>query len=209
MTPAGRLLATAMLLPALLLGQDPLPGADGDPPRVPSGLGQLGQDEITLRLRSGPLEIRLVPLDERVTRLLSPDSERALLALLESRRAVVDSLAGRHAVRRVGVVLVTFFAHADNTGFDPRSILLRARSLAAQPVATVPLSAAFSGQVIDRRQQAMGLLLFEEPIPVTEPFIVEYRDARNEEWERRLPRLDRERTRILARLGAEGTPGVE
>lgn len=53
------------------------------------------------------------------------------------------------------------------------------------------------------------LLLFEEPLPVTEPFIVEYLDARNGEWERRLPRLDRERARILARLGVTDSSGAD
>jgi hypothetical protein len=204
---AGRLLAGALLLPALLLGQDPVAVEDSADGSIPRGLGRLNQDEIALRLRSGSLELRFVPLDERVTRLLAPDAERALLALLASRQEALDSAAERHAVRGGGVVLLTAFARDNNTAFDPQLVTLVVRGRVLQPAAILALSPGFSAHVLDQRRQAMGLLLYEEPIPVTEPFAVEYRDARTEEWERRLPRLDRERTRILARLATGEPPG--
>jgi hypothetical protein len=209
MSGAVRRWAPLLLLPVTLLGQDPVSRDDPARPAIPRGLGQLDQDEIALQLRSGSLEIRVLPLDERVTRLLSPDTELSLLALLASRQRVIDSTAASQMVRPVGIVLVTFFAHDNNSSFDPRLLTLVVRSRVVQPVVTVPLSPAFSGQVLDQRQQAMGLLLFEEPLPVTEPFIVEYLDARNGEWERRLPRLDRERARILARLGVTDSSGAD
>ncbi len=209
MRSTGRLLLLGALLPALVLAQDAAPTGRFDTLPVPRGHGQLNQDVITLQLRSGALDIRVMPLDDRVTRLLAPDAEQSLLALLTSRRSSIDSARARHGLHQPGLALVTFFARDNNTRFEPQLITISVRNRQIQPSATLPLSASFSNQVLDQREQAMGLYLFEEPIPVTEPFVVQYRDAVNADWERRLSRLDRERARILSRLGAPDTPGVD
>jgi hypothetical protein len=206
---AGRRLLLGALLPALALAQDAAPAGRFDTLPVPRGHGQLNQDVITLELHSGSLDIRVMPLDDRVTRLLAPDAEQSLQALLASRRPSIDSALARHGLHQPGLALVTFFARDNNTRFEPQLITISVRNRQIQPRATLPLSASFSSQVLDQREQAMGLYLFEEPIPVTEPFVVQYRDALNADWERRLSRLDRERARILSRLAAPDTPGVD
>src|SRR5688572_23626514 len=75
---------------------------------VPAGHGQLPQDAITLTLRSGTLDIRFTPLDERVTRLLTVDGYQALQQLLARHRVQVDSATRRLGIRNPGMVLVTF-----------------------------------------------------------------------------------------------------
>ena len=44
---------------------------------------------------------------------------------------------------------------------------------------------------------ATGIFIYEEELPVTEPFTLSYLDASSDDWERRLPRLETERGRIL------------
>jgi hypothetical protein len=174
---------------------------------VPVGHGQLPQDAITLLLRSGDLDIRFTPLDERVTRLLTADGYQALQQMLIRKQAEIDSAKTRAGIRNPGLVLVTFFARAADTRFDPQLLSILSRNRLERPAAIVPLSPAFSNQQLDVGAQAMGLYLYEQPVPVTEPFSVEYLDAATHDWERRLARFDRERARIQSRAGSgPGTP---
>jgi hypothetical protein len=174
---------------------------------VPAGHGQLSQDVITLLLRSGDLDIRFTPLDERVTRLLAPDAWQSLQELVARHRVQIDSAVTRLGIRNPGLVLVAFFALASDTRFDPQLLNISSRNRLFRPAAVLPLSPAFSNQQLDGGGQAMGLYIFDEPVPVTEPFSVEYRDATTNEWERRLGRFDRERARIQSRAGAgSGNP---
>lgn len=169
---------------------------------VPAGHGQLPQDAITLLLRSGNVEIRFTPLDERVTRLLSPDGYQALQQLINRHRVQIDSATVRLGIRNAGLVLVTYFALAADTRFDPQLLNINSRNRLVRPGAVIPLSPAFSNQQLNVGAQAMGLYIFEEPVPVTEPFSIEYLDASTADWERRLTRFDRERARIQSRAGA-------
>jgi hypothetical protein len=206
--------ATVATAVALLTGcaarpapaQDPAP-VDTAGALVPAGQGQLSQDQVTLAFRSGNLEIRFTPLDERVLRLIVPDAHRALLDLVEEQRPRVDSVTQRFGIRRPGLALVTFYGLAPDSRFDPRLLLVNVRNRIIRPVATLPLSPAFSAQQLDIRQQAMGIFIFDEPIPVTEPFAVEYLSTTVTDWERRLPRFDRERARIQARTGSGPVTG--
>ncbi|MES2124171.1 MAG: hypothetical protein V4503_05730 [Gemmatimonadota bacterium] len=167
---------------------------------LPPGLGQLNQDVITLRLRTGTLEVRFVPLEERLIRLLAPDAYQALHQMLKSYRVRIDSVASSRGVHDPGVALVSFHALAPDTRFDPAVLTLSLRGQQYRPIGTLPLSPSFSNQQLDVREQASGLFIYERQLPFQEPFTVSYLDGTNEEWERRLTRLDTERARILGRV---------
>ncbi len=196
----GLILAVTACGPRPAPAQDPVPALDSV---LPEGRGQLAQEVITLQLRSDNLEIRFTPLDERVTRLLAPDAWRSLQQLVERYHPQIDSVARRSGIREPGLVLVSYYALAPDTRFDPHLLTVASHNRILRPVAILPLSASFSAQQLDIRQQAMGLYIFDERIPVTEPFGIEYLSASSREWERRLPRFDRERARIQSR--ASGT----
>jgi hypothetical protein len=181
--------------------------SSSDPALPPAGFGQFNQDVITLRLRSGSLEIRVVPLDERVLRLLSNDGYNSLRALVAGQQARIDSIARRAGVQEPGIALVTFFASTPNTRFDPQLLNITVRNRLLRPIGVIPLSPAMSAQQLDIRDQATGLFLMEERIPVTEPFVVGYLADRADDWDRRLGRLDAERGRI--RVRAQGASGGE
>lgn len=165
---------------------------------LPVGKGQLGQDNITVRLRSGAtLDIRVLPLDERVMRLLANDAYAALRALTDAYGKRIDSIAASRGVRQPGLALVSFFGLAASTRFDPEVLTLSSRNRSYRPIGIIPLTSTFSSQQLDAGGSASGLIIYEERLPVTEPFTVSYLDAVSEEWERRLPRLETERGRIL------------
>ncbi|HET9064329.1 MAG TPA: hypothetical protein VFN22_00715 [Gemmatimonadales bacterium] len=206
-----------LVLTAAACGHRPAPAqtpatqvsSDSGGALVPVGLGQLNQDVITLRLKLPNLEIRFTPLDERVTRLLANDGYQSLDGMRTRNQAAIDSVVARQGLRRPGLVLVSFFGLAPNTSFDPSLLLLvDSRNRPVRPAGFVPLSASFSAQRLDVRDQAMGIVIYETVIPVTEPFTLTYLDASTDEWQRRLSRFDRERARIQAKATNAPAPGT-
>ena len=189
--------------PRSAAGQDPVPVDSSVAGLVPPGHGQLNQDAITLILRSGSIEIRFTPLDERVTRLLSNDNWQSIQNLVSANAARIDSTAERHSITRPGIAMVTFFGLRNDARFDPQLLTISSRSRVLRPAGIVPLSASFSAQQLEVGTQAMGLFLFDDELPVMEPFSLEYLDATSNDWERRLTRFDRERGRILSRTGGD------
>ena len=182
-------------------GQDSVDASAGD---IPPGLGTLSQDDIALTMRQEELEIRVVPLDERVLRLLTPDTYRSLHDLAQQRAAQVDSVSRQNGVSLPGIFLVTFFGRRQGARFDPQNLNLQVRGQLFRPIGVIPYSVNFNSQQLDQRQQATGLILFEEPVPVFETFTVSYGIA-SDAWEGKLTKIQRERTRVLGRLPSDST----
>ena len=67
-----------------------------------------------------------------------------------------------------------------------------------RPMAIVPLSPRFGAAQLNARESAMAVYVFEDLLPVWEPFTVNYENLASREWERRLPQLQRERDRLAA-----------
>jgi len=191
-------LALAACAPAAR-GQDSASAGD-----IPPGLGTLSQDDIALTMRQEELEIRVVPLDERVLRLLTPDTYRSLHDLAQQRSPQVDSVSRQNGVSLPGIFLVTFFGRRQGARFDPQNLNLQVRGQLFRPIGVVPYSSNFNSQQLDQRQQATGLILFEEPVPVFETFTVSY-GVISDAWEGKLAKIQRERSRVLGRSSSDST----
>ncbi|MFI5234634.1 MAG: hypothetical protein ACHQXA_02895 [Gemmatimonadales bacterium] len=189
---AAALLGSACATQAQYVGSD-----TADLP--PAGLGRLSQDQISITLQQGDLQIRFLPLDQRVLRLLAPDGYASLSAILGSKRAAVDSIAQRNGITNPGVALVTFFAQRSNVTFQPQDLFLNVRNQIYRPIAIIPYSPGFSNQQIQTRGQASGFFVFELPIPVLEPFQVGYGGTISTGWSDALPTMQRERDRVILR----------
>lgn len=181
-------------LPACAQGQgatDPLP---------PPGQGSLKQSDLALNVRSDELEVRLVPLDERVTRLLARDAYQSLQSLVHSRRASIDSVARMYGISAPGLALVSFFARQPGARFDPGTLTLNIRNREVRPRGIVPFSPRFTSQQLDVREQASALFVFDELLPVTDDeFTFAYQGRASESWRSKQRLLDRERGRVAAR----------
>jgi hypothetical protein len=169
---------------------------------VPPGYGRLNQDDLSLRLTAGDVEIRFLPLDDRALNLLSPDAARALRDLRTSKGAAVDSIARRSGSASPGVALVTFFASRDGVRFESEQVALELLGQQFRTVGTIPISANFSSQQLATRGQASGLLVYDLPIPVLQEFVLTYQAWRTDGWKGRLSTINRERDRILTRVRA-------
>jgi len=165
--------------------------------------GTLTQDALALRIRNDDLEIRFVPLDPRVTRLLANDAFQALRTLLETRRRAIDSVASRAGVTEPGLALVSFFGQKPDTRFDPQTLTLLVRNRILRPLGVIPMNARFGSQQLGVREQASAIYLFEEEIPVNDSFNVSYGTQTSDDWQIKQTTLDRERARVAARSRGE------
>lgn len=188
-----------LLVPALLLGgrSGAAQSVNGDAP--PGGFGSLTQDDISLRIRTPDIDMRFIPLDLRVTRLLARDSWESLRSLVASRRQSIDSVANMSGVSRPGLALVTFFAQRENARFDPQTLTVLVRSREFRPLGIVPFSGRFSSQQLNVRDQVSAIYLFEEDLPVNDSFTVLYGGLTSDDWQGKQRVLDRERARVALR----------
>ncbi|HET8834191.1 MAG TPA: hypothetical protein VFN08_05625 [Gemmatimonadales bacterium] len=165
----------------------------------PGGFGSLTQNDLALRIRTPDVEVRFIPLDARVTRLLAKDSWESLRSVVESKRAAIDSVANASGVSRPGLALVTFFGQRVNARFDPQTLTVSARSREFRPLGIVPFSGRFTSQQLNVREQVSAIYLFEEDLPVNDSFIVLYAGQASDDWQGKQRSLDRERARVASR----------
>jgi hypothetical protein len=194
--PHAVLLLSALIGPACAAAQH---GQGALEPLPPAGYGSLTQNDLALKIRTDELEIRLVPLDQRVTRLLAPDGYRSLQGLVESRRRAIDSIAVRSGTSRPGLALVTFFGQQEGIRFDPQTVALIIRNRFLRPIGIVPFTPRFNSQQLNVREQVSGIYLFEEEMPVGDSFRFNYGGIDSDDWQNKQRQLDRERARVAAR----------
>ena len=192
------LAAAAALAPATLAAQ----GTD----LPPAGLGTLRQDAVAVRLATDDLAVRALPLDERVIRLLSPDTYSALHQLYQSRAAAVVAAARAEGRDSALAIMVTFFALQPKVNFNPDQLYLSSQNNFYRPIGIIPLTPRWSEYRIDQRQQASAIYLFDAAIPVLQPFTLFYGDVSSDAWETSVSLLAGERARVLARAAQRPQP---
>jgi len=181
-----------------LAQQAPIP-ADTAQDLPPAGYGTLHQDDVALRLATESVQLSVIPLDERVTRLLAPDSYQSLHRLVTSRAREIDSVASRSGVQRPSVFLVTFFGVGPRAAFSPDEVTITSQSRLFRPVAMLPLSAAWSELRLNQRETASALYVFEGGLTLNQPLTLSYGGASSDQWENTLRVLERERARVYGR----------
>jgi hypothetical protein len=178
---------------------------DADLP--PAGYGVLNQDHISVRFTTGDLEVRFLPLDERVLRLVAKDGYESLRGLIDTRRAAIDSAAREAGLTDPGLALVTFFALRSDARFDPENLNLLYRNQLERPLAMIPVTGNFTGRQLNVRTQASAIYLFQIPLPVFELFELTYGGVQSGGWSEALRRLERARVQVQARVQAADSAG--
>lgn len=199
------LLVATLAAPACASAQD---GDTGPDALFPAGYGSLTQSDLALRVRNDEIEVRFVPLDQRVTRLLARDAYESLNSLVLSRRRQIDSVASLAGISRPGLALVTFFGLRAAASYDPQTLTLSVRNRVYRPLGIVPITPRFTAQQLGVREQVSAIYLFEEEIPVTDAFSLAYRELTSDDWSRKRTTLDRERARVAARARVQRPQGA-
>ena len=165
----------------------------------PGGYGSLTQADLALHIQTPDIDVRFVPLDARVTRLLTRDSWESLRSLVASRRAAIDSVANRSGISRPGLAFVSFFGQSPNARFDPQTLQVMVRSRELRPLGIVPFSGRFTSQQLNVREQVSAIYLYGEDLPVNDTFTISYAGQTSADWQDKQTRLDRERARVALR----------
>ena len=108
-----------------------------------------------------------------------------------------------YGISSPGLALVTFFGQREGARFDPYSLTLGIRNQVLRARGVVPFSPRFTNQQLGVREQASGIFVFEELLPVNDDFNFAYQGRTSESWGNKQRTLDRERARVAAR--ARGT----
>ncbi len=193
-------------LPVLLLAvlvsplQAQAPADSADLP--PAGFGTLRQDDVAVRFATTNLQVRVLPLDERVIRLLATDTYAALHQLLAARAGDIDRMAAQHALRRPQLFLVTFFGLQPLSEFAPDEIVITSQNRLFRPVGILPISAQWGDLRLAQRETASAIYLMEEGIALSQPLLVAYGAVTSPQWEQSVRALDVERSRVYSRAAA-------
>jgi hypothetical protein len=175
----------------------PIPSTGEGGLLVPPGFGTLLQDQISLQLQRGDLQIKVTPLEEWVIRLAAPDTYARLRGLVDTH--------GERAARSARTVdptlfLVSLFSYRPDVVYEPEDLLLVNRGLRLRPLGIAPMTPSWGTQRLGQQETRMAIYAFEGGIDLEADLSVEYQDLRNEIWrERIVPLLQAERAKALAR----------
>lgn len=159
---------------------------------VPPGLGTLRQEEVTLTLRDGSLQVKVTPLAENVIRLLAPDTYERLHALAASRRMGNESWQT--------LFLVSFFSHDPDVTFTPEDLQIVHQGAILRPVSVQGVTSGFGRQRLQQQETQSAVYAFDERLNYELPITVRYRSSEASSWLEIQQRLERERSRVRARV---------
>lgn len=196
---AAALVVTGCMPAALPDGTGVAPGAGvpASETRVPGGYGTLRQEDITLSVQAGDMQVKLTPLAAEVVRLAAPDTWRRLAGI---RDRLAPRLPAGHQL-----VLVSFFTEAaGGAEMDPRDVILTNRSRRYRPVEIAPLTPGWGAGRVQPRRTEQAVYAFSPEIDLEMELGVEIGGRVNRGWSAVLPRLEAERARVRARAGGGG-----
>jgi len=200
--------ATAQVPPGSPPSGQATAGDTLDPNFVPVGYGTLRQDDISLKIApvSG-LQVKAIPMDERLLRLLSPDSYRALRGLMTSKEAALNTVKERNRLPSYSVWYVTFFAiEQGETRFSPQEFIISNTGRDFRPIDVLPLTPGFGEYRLRQREAQSALFVFDGQIDVNQPTTATMEGTSSAtNWTLVLQAIERERALVRSRAAAAAT----
>ena len=166
----------------------------------PAGMGSLRQENLAVRIDARNIQIRVLPLNEFILRLLAPDSYRSHHALRAARDEEILRTAQEYGVAQPVVFLVTVYATAEQAPFAPEQLTITSRGRYFRPLGILPLSPQWDQHRVGQGETASAIYLYEDGVALLEPLIIDYDGIKSDQWSRALPFIERERARIAARI---------
>lgn len=176
-----------------------------DPNFVPAGFGSLRQDAIALKVApSSGLQIRAIPMDERIIRLLSPDSYRALHGLINSKQQELEQVKQRNHLPSYSIWYVSFYGlEQGETRFSPQEFIISNTGRDFRPIDIIPLSGGFGEYRLRQRETQSALFVFDGQIDINQPTTAKMEGVSSAtDWARVLQDIERERSLVRSRAAA-------
>lgn len=168
----------------------------------PAGFGTLTQNQITIPVVEGQLQIKVVPLDEWVILMTAPDTYRRLNRYKTSRFKEIERISISNGERFFPhVMFVTFFTRDVQTRFEPMDLRIISQNVTHRPIGIIPITPDFGRGQLQQQQPALALYVFSSSIDLNVPMIVEYERAESPAWSAIKSTLDNERALVASRSG--------
>jgi hypothetical protein len=190
-------------------GQSGTQGDTLDPNWIPAGFGTLRQDDIALKVSpANGLQVRAIPLDERIIRLLSPDSYRSLRELVASKDRDLLAVKERNRLPSYSIWYVSFFAQEQGeTRFSPQEFIINNTGRDFRPLDMLPITPGFGEYRLKQRDVQSALLIFDGQIDVNQPLSALMESTPSvTDWNRVIQRIERERSLVRSRAAAAPKP---
>jgi len=159
----------------------------------PPGFGTLLQDEISISLVSGDLELKVTPLAESVTRVTAPDTYRRLSGIAEAHRSSTQAPGS--------LFLVSFYSEQPDVTFVPEEVQLISRGFRIRPGTITPITPTWGQRRVRQRETEMAVYAFVGSVDLESDLALAYGLEQTQEWSGILPRVQAERARARARAG--------
>jgi len=176
-----------------------------DPNYVPAGFGSLRQDDVALKLAPGSgLQVRAVPLDERLLRLLSPDSYKSLRELQLGKARAIEAAKERSRLPSYSIWYVSFYAlEQGETRFSPGEFIITNVGRDFRPLEIIPLSTGFGEYRLKQRETQSALFIFDGQLDLNQPLRAQMEGAQSvTDWNEVLRKIERERALVRSRAAA-------
>lgn len=168
----------------------------------PPGFGTLTQDQITIPLVQGNLQIKVVPLDEWVILMTAPDTHRRLNRYKTSRFKEIERISMSNGEKFFPhVMFVTFFTRDVQTRFEQMDLRISSQNVNHRPLGVIPITPDFGRGQLQQQQPAIALYVFSSRIDLNIPMVVEYETAQSGAWSAIKGTLDNERALVASRSG--------
>jgi len=158
-----------------------------------STAGTLRQEQVSVTLRYGDLQIRVTPLAPWVTLATAPDTHERLAVLAQSYQEIFLDRTG--SAVPFELFLVSLYTELSNVEFEPEDLNLVNRGLRYRPVDVQAVTPDWDTRRLLPRQTAMAVYAFAVEVDLDQATEFEYRDLRSREWDWILPLVQSERSR--------------
>jgi hypothetical protein len=142
--------------------------------------------------------MQVTPLDESVIRLTAPDTYERLSALSRGLQEIFREETGSAVPFQL--FLVSLYSEMTEATFEPSDLTLVNRGLRYRPVQIRPLSPGWDSRTLRPRQPLLAVYAFPGEIDLDRAVEVEYREVRSFDWDRIIPLIEAERSRLRGRL---------
>ena len=127
----------------------------------PPGFGTLTQDQITIPVVQGQLQIKVVPLDEWVILMTAPDTHRRLNRYKTSRFEEIQDVSMRNGEKYFPhVMFVTLFTRDVQTRFEPMDLVIISQNVTHRPLGVIPITPDFGRGQLQQQEPAIALYIF-------------------------------------------------
>jgi hypothetical protein len=203
----GTSAATAQTTPAPQTGPAPTSAAVGGDTSttsflVPPGYGTLRQEDVAVQLQLEGVQVKAIPLEESVIRVLKPDSYRSLRVLQETRQSDVSALTRRYGVPRFTLWYVSYYGTTPEARFSPQEFTMVSNGREFRPLDVIPLTNGFGENRLRLRETQSAIYLFDGALDVNQALTVRAQGVENAGWQETIRRVERERQLVRSRANA-------